>query len=219
MAFTPPYNNVVVQLTTRYIGNYSNIIKAAELNPGSRINPADLVQIVGEVVAVPCLVENERLGYEGFSVKDIRVGDRAFFRFDVVFAFDESPDGDATHRNLVSYIDGEYWLVDITKLFAVIREGEVIMQNGYVMVRDMSKKAMIVLPEHLTRITSAAHAIVANTGHPLKGEKPIDIKEGDKVFYNHNRLQEYKIGEESFGVLRQQDILGKEDSCKIQTKH
>lgn len=211
MAFKAGFDNVVVSIKSKSIGNFTDIWRAANMNPSSQLNPADLVQIIGEVVSVPCAVSTWRRDHEGFSTEHIRVGDRVFFRYDVVFDLVEDMESEKPiHRNRVGYIDKEYWLVDITKLFAIIRGEEVIMLNGYVLLEDMSEKRMIVLPEHLSHIDATSSATVAAIGYPHGNHKPIDVQNGDKVYFNHRRVQEYTLADKKFGVTRQQDILGKE---------
>jgi co-chaperonin GroES (HSP10) len=210
MAFKAGFNNIVVSLKSKSIGNFTDIWRAANMNPSSQLNHADLVQIIGTVVSVPCAVTTNMRDHEGFSIDHIEVGDKVFFRYDVVFDLIEDLTSEVPiYRNRVGYIDKEYWLVDITKLFAVIRGEEVIMLNGYVLLEDMGEKRMIVLPEHLSHIDATSSATVSAIGYPLGNEKPIDVQNGDKVYFNHRRVQEYTISDKKFGVTRQQDILGK----------
>lgn len=71
--FSPPLNNVVVQVTQKYTRNMSNLLKIAAIQQATTIEPADYVSIVGTVVALPMEISKKR-EYEGFTTRDIRVG-------------------------------------------------------------------------------------------------------------------------------------------------
>src|ERR1700761_2075071 len=142
-----PINSVLVKIKDVFLKRVSDIVKvsASEVH-SSKLNPADLVQIVGEVVSVPKGISHNKRGYEGYSISDIRPGDMAIFRYDVVFAFT----GDKQKfKNMFYYKGKEYWVCDIVKLFAVIRRGEIRMQNGYCMIEGMSNDHAIILPQSM----------------------------------------------------------------------
>jgi len=116
MALTSATNHVIVTIDTKYIADLYNMIRRAALNPGSQINPADYVQITGQVVSAPKSICG-KVDYKGFTTKNIQVGDTAIFSYRVVFTFDEAADGSATHKNAFMYRGKEYWKVDIQDLF------------------------------------------------------------------------------------------------------
>jgi co-chaperonin GroES (HSP10) len=204
-----PLDKVVVQVDTKYHKNFSNMIKRANMNPGSQINPADYVQIIGEVVAIPDFINN-RIDYKGFTTNDIYPGDIAIFRYDVIYDFVESAEGeDPIYKNMVWVKGQEYFLADIQKIFGVIRAGEIIMVNGYCMVENMSAPPSLVLPQHLKNLIRTASATITNIGNPLSHQKPIGAKPGDIVYYNPAVLQRYEINEKKFGILTQKQILGR----------
>lgn len=204
-----PLNKVVVQVETKYHKNFSNMIKRANMNPGSQINPADYVQILGRVVSVPDVISN-RIDYAGFSTIDIYPDDIAIFRYDVIYDFVENPDGDEpVYKNMVWVKGEEYFLADIQKIFGVIRAGEIIMANGFCMVENMSPKPLILLPQHLKNIIQAASATLTQIGRPLAHCKRIAALPGDTVYYNPNILQHYEINGKQFGIITQRQILGR----------
>jgi co-chaperonin GroES (HSP10) len=209
-----PINNLLIKFDTKYISHYSNIIKAANLNPGSQVNPADLVNIVGEVVSVPRSITRGKRGYEGFSTEDIRVGDTAIVRYDVIFDFDVNAESNEQfYRNATVYKGKEYFKCDIQKVFGVIRNGEIIMVNGYCMIQDMSKPSQIVLPQYMTSLTRACQATLAQIGSNEQGRERIEAAQGDTIFYNNNKVQTYKLQNREVGIIRQRDILG----CLLQS--
>lgn len=206
MALTSATNHVIVTIDTKYISDLYNMIRRAALNPGSQINPADYVQITGQVVSAPKSICG-RADYKGFTTKNIQVGDTAIFSYRVVFTFDEAADGSATHKNAFMYRGKEYWKVDIQDLFAVIRDGNMIMQNGYCMVQGMTAPPVLIMPVHTKRAVNVASATITHVGDNLSGVKPIHARNGDTVFYNPSKLQQYRINGKEFGILRQKDIL------------
>lgn len=200
-------NNVIVSIDTKYISHFSKMLKMAALNPQSEINPADYVQIIGEVVSVPKEIEKTRWR-EGFSTKDIRKGDKCIMRYDVVYDFVELEGGMATYRNLIQYKDKEYWVADITKIFAVIRDNRIIMINGYCMIEQMTPKSSIILPQHMKRMVQAGSAVLSHIGNNLTHLPNLNINRGDTVYFNPMLVQEYEINNKKFGIISQKDILG-----------
>jgi hypothetical protein len=204
-----PIDNVVVQVETKYHKNFSNMIKRANMNPGSQINPADYVQVVGRVISVPDEITN-RLDYKGFTTNDIYPDDIAIFRYDVIYDFLEGEEsGDPIYKNMVWMKGKEYFLADIQKIFGVIRAGEIIMVNGYCMVENYTPPPKIILPQHLKNTIRSASATLTNIGRPLSHMKCIGAQPGDVVYFNPNILQKYEINGKSFGILTQKQILGR----------
>lgn len=207
-------NNIIATLKTKWVGNFSDILRNSQLDPNSSANPADLVQIVGEVVSVPKSVIS-RVDYEGFSVDGIRPGDTLVFRFDVVFSFLRQPANDTpVYKNSFWYAGKEYWAVDVQKAFAIIREGEITMLNGYVMVAPIEKAQAIILPQHMKRLLKSATTTVMHIGRPKVGHKEIPVKNGDIVEIHPQKVQKYQINGKPFCIIKQTDILGLVESLE-----
>jgi len=207
-----PLNKVVVQVETKYHKNFSNMIKRSNINPGSQVNPADYVQILGKVISVPRVISN-RMDYAGFTTKDIYPDDIAIFRYDVIYDFLENPDGDQPlYKNMVWFKGQEYFMADIQKIFGVIRAGEIIMVNGYCMIENMSEPSALILPQHLKTVIQASSATLTQIGSNLSHLKTIGAQRGDTVYFNPNIVQKYEINGKAFGVLTQKQILGRKIS-------
>ena len=204
----PPFNNLLLHIREIWVKQYGAITKTSAMHAhGANVNPADMVNIVGEVAAIPSAITEEKLGYKGFSTKDIQVGDTAIYRYDVIYSFT----GDKSRwKNLFYYRKKEYWVADIHKIFAVIRKGEIIMINGYCMVEHYSNPSNIILPKHLQNVEEIGRAELAYIGNNLTHLNNVDAKRGDIVLYNPRILQKYEIGKQKFGIIRQSDIFGVE---------
>ena len=205
-----PINKLYVKVKSKFIGNYSNIIKAANVTAGSQLNPADLAQIVGEVVSLPKRITTEERSYENLSLDNIQVGDTAIFSYRVIWNHQVvmkynyatgKDEEDVVLHNSVWYRGEEYFRADIMDIFAVIRDGNLTMLNNWVMVEDMEKPSVIVLPQRLSKIKNATKATLT---HIYQN----DLPEGDTVFCHPNKIQHYAINEKKFGILKQKDILG-----------
>lgn len=208
--FQPPLNNLLVKLKTKYIGNYSNIMKAANLNPSNKLNPLDLVQIVGEVVALPKAIDQRRRGMEGFTLKDIEVGDTVIFRYDVVGDYVVNPETDnIEYKNMVWFKGQEFFLVDIVRAFAVIKKESqnIKMLNGFVMLTDLEAENQIYLPQHMVRIARAKEATLEHIGNALDGRKRVDAFPGDRVLVHPHKLQHYQISGKHFAITRQEHLF------------
>lgn len=204
-----PINNVIVKVKTKYIGNISKILQLSAIQNGSSVDSVDLVNIMGEVVSLPRTI-SDKIGYKGFSTKDIQVGDTAIFSYNVIHDFViPEEDADPVYRNRFMYKNEEYFLADITKVFGVIRDGEIIMINGYVMSSEFSD-SNFVLPASLKKIKKAAETNVMHIGYPKLEESNIDIESGDKIYFNSMTAQKYQINQKPFSIIQQNKIFGKE---------
>lgn len=200
--FQAPLDKVVVKVDTKYIRNFTSILKMAAIQNNSSIEQADYVNIVGTVVSQPKKISNKR-EYVGFSADDIMVGDKAIFSHEVIYSFSQlDPDAEPVYRNCVWYNGVEYFVADITHIFAVIRDDKIRMQNGYVMVVEMENPPKIILDNPTRRSISAYSATVSQ----VQKNKP--YTQGDVVYYNPSKLQLYQINGKPFGILRERDILG-----------
>jgi co-chaperonin GroES (HSP10) len=204
-----PVNNVIVKVKTKYIGNISKILQLSAIQNGSSVDSVDLVNIMGEIVSLPRTV-SDYIGYKGFSTKDMQVGDTAIFSYSIIHDFViPEEDADPIYRNRMMYKGEEYFLADITKIFGVIRDGEIIMVNGYVMSSEFSD-SNFVLPASLKKIKKAAETNVMHIGYPKKEESNIDIQSGDKIYFNSMTAQKYQINQKPFSIIQQNKIFGKE---------
>lgn len=203
------FNNLIVTVEVKHLVNLANMIKAANINPGSQINPADYANIISTVVSVPKQISKRR-DYEGFSIKDIRPGDKAIMRYDVVWNWEEQADGTTRFKNMFWYKGQEYFVANIQTIFAVIRNGQIRMVNGYCMIEKMTKPMQIVLPTYQKRAIKTSSAILTQIGASLTNVPGIDAFPGDTVFFNPGLVQNYKVGDKEFGILSQKHILGKQ---------
>lgn len=214
MALQFPYNTIVVKVKEKMIRNFTSILKMAAIQNGTSIEKADFVNIVGEVVSVPMGVTTWKREYNGFSTKDIKPGDACIFSHDVIYNFvQKEPDADPIYKNSFWFDGAEYWACDILNLYAVIRDNEIRMQNGYVMIENMDKPSNIYLPQHLKK------ALRIGTGLVTHIEMNPTIKPMDKVYFNSNHIRLYQINERPFGILRRSQILGKDYRMKGTVSH
>lgn len=200
-----PQNNLLVSIGDVFLKRISNIMRVASAHAkNTKLNPADLIQIVGTVMSVPrgC---KDRPGIVGYSAKDVRVGDTIVFRYDVVYDFDMKH---KKWRNMFYYKGKEYWICDIVKAFFIIRNEEIIMLNGYCMVEEIEEPAKLVLPGYMRNISKIGSATLTHIGSPLRDQKAIGARPGDTVYFIPKRVQRYEIKGKPFGIIRQQDIMG-----------
>jgi co-chaperonin GroES (HSP10) len=206
-----PLNNLILKVSPKYIADYPIIMRAANLNPANTLNPADLVNIVGEIVSLPLFIKH-KMGWEGFTTNDMEVGDKVIMRYDVVFNLQENPDSEVPlYKNMIYYKQQELWLADIVKIFAVIKKDtqSIKMVNGYVMLQDIEEESRIYLPQSGKRMMRAKEATVQYIGKNVEGAKMIEAFPGDRVLVHPTKIQHYQINEKKFAIIRQQDIFGR----------
>lgn len=203
-----PTTNVLVSVKTKYTSHISKIMKLAAIQNLSSVDPADVVNIVGTVESIPKELPKTK-DFEGFSTKDLEVGDTVIFSYRVICEMLATETDEPKYKNRIYYGDKEYFAADIRKIFGIIRGEEIIMINGYVMATEFFE-SKIVLPQHMRRIKQAARSQVMHIGLPKENAKPIDVYAGDYVYFNPFVAQKYTIGEKKFIILSQQHILGKD---------
>lgn len=202
-----PINNVLVKVNSLFTKHISNIIKTsfAESN-GTEINPADYVTIVGEVVSPPRHITTNVRGYEGFSADDIKPGDLCIMSYSVIYDVDIS-DENQKWKNCFWFKGQEYWVADILKIFAVVRDGRIIMQNGYCMIEGMQPLSVLRLPNHLKRMLNISQATVTHVstrGFHVENK----ILPMDTVYYNPLKVQKYTINGKEIGIIEYKHLLG-----------
>ena len=210
MAIEGAVNNVIVTIEKRMIADLYNAIRMANMTPEGHVNPADYVNIIGTVVALPRSV-CKRPDYAGFSTKDLRVGDTIIFSYQVVFSMDEGENGEAVHTNAFFYEGKEYWKVDVQQIFAAIRGNEIIMINGYVMLQEVHAPSQIILlSDESKKMVRASKSFLSHIGNNLDGKKNVRAAQGDTVYIDFRKAQHYKIGERPIAIVRQKDIYAVE---------
>jgi len=200
-------NRLIVQIKTKYISNFTDIMKISAIQNFGSLHMEDLCNIRGTVVSLPKRITDDRT-HTGFSTKDIRVGDEAIFSFSIVYDFIQVEDKDPLYKNLITYKGEEYWQADITKIYAVIRDGEIIMVNGYVMASEFQDDK-IVLSAASKKAKNSKSSTVMHIGNPKENQKKIPVKQGDTIYFNPLKVQKYQINHKPFIILQQQQVLGK----------
>ena len=201
-------NKIILSLATKYCKNFSDIAKRAAIADNASVHLEDLVSIVGEVVSIPKSISNDRW-HEGFSTKDIQVGDTAIFSFSIVYDWYQNKHmGDPLYKNLITIQGKEFWMADITKIYAVIRNEKIIMINGYVMaVPFIDDKIQLLASSKKTKGTKTS--TIMHIGNPRTDRKAIGAKDGDTIYFNPKIAIKYQINDKPFIILQQHQILGR----------
>lgn len=203
-----PFNNVGVTVKTKYNKNISKVMALSAIQNGASVDPTDIVQIVADVVALPKKITTERKDYEGYSSVDLEIGDIVIMSYRVISDRMATETDEPKYRNRMWVNAQEIFMADIRNVFAVIRGGEIIMLNGWVMCDDITE-SKIILPAHMKRIKQAAKSKVLYIGLPKENEKPVDVFQGDTVYFNPFIAQRYEINDKKFVIIKQSHIFGK----------
>jgi len=204
-----PTNKVIVHPKTRYIRHITDLMKRSSIQNGASVDPADVVNIVGEIVSIPQRITTD-MQYEGYSIEDLRVGDMAIFSFKVIYDLViKQENGEPIYRNLVNYNGKEYFSCDIRNLFGVIRDGEIIMVNGYVMLEEFEQDK-IILSQTIKKTKRAKSSHIMHIGNNRQHLPNIQASNGDLAYFNSDKVQHYEINGKKFIILQQDRILGKE---------
>lgn len=200
-------NKIILKLETKYCKNFSDIAKRAAIADNASVHLEDLVRIVGEVISIPKSISNDKW-HEGFSTKDIQVGDTAIFSFIIVYDWYQNVHmGDPLYKNLISIQGKEFWMADITNVYAVIRDGEIKMINGYVMAEPFEKD-LIFTTAKSKKAKGVKSSKIMHIGNPKEGKNQIQAKQGDNIYYSPNIPIPYQINDKPFIILQQHQVLG-----------
>ena len=198
--FNPPQNKVVIKVASKYIQHMSNILRVASLENNSSVDPADFVTIIGDVVALPKTISKE---FEKFTLDGIKVGDLAIFSYQVVYDIVIKAGSDKLEfNNMITYHGEEYFLADISKIFGVIRDEQISMINGWVMLTEYPKSVIVLQNQNKKTKGTVTSKIIA-------GGEQLGLKEFDEVYFSPYKPQHYKINRKEFIILRQNQILGR----------
>lgn len=205
MVIETAVNDILVEVKGTLQESFYNMIRRANLNPASEINPNDYVNIVGKVVSIPRSV-CKRMDYKDFKIHDLQVGDRLIFSYMVIGKIDELPDGEFAHANSVVIKGKEYWRCDIRHAFAVIKsDGQISMLNDYVMITPPKPPTTLILPTNDRKVRKwATEAAVEAIG----GENKNKLQVGDTVLVDYKKAQHYKLQDAKFGIIESKYIYG-----------
>lgn len=209
-----PVNNIIVTLKKKYYDSVS-FKSGVTLHFDPMWHPEEYAMLQATVASVPRGVIN-RFDYMGMSI-EMQPGDEILVRYDLVFSYSEQQDRDTPkYKNLLLHHDGEkyveYWLCDIQKVFAIIKDGEYIMQNGYVLLdpimEDTSTISNIIeLPDTIKVQQSKRAGIVRAIGAPLKHQPQFSVQPGDKVYVLPGTIQHYRVDANEFMICKQSHLL------------
>lgn len=203
-----PENKVIVYPKTKYTKYITDIMKRSSIQNGATVDPADIVNITGEIISVPKTISSSK-DYEGYTTDNIQIGDVGIFSYKVIYdLYIKQEHGEPIFRNQINYNGKEYFSCDIRNLFAVIRDGEIIMLNGFVMLEEYEAKR-IILPANLKNQKDATCSAILYIGENRSHLPKIHAFPKDLVFYNSNKAQHYQINEKKFIILQQDRILGR----------
>lgn len=175
--------------------------------------PEEYAMLKARVVSVAPDVIN-RFDYKGYKMC-VEPGDEILIRYDVVFAYKDQPDRDTpVYKNLLFVFNEEkqqyeeVWLCDILQVFAIIKNGQYYMINGFVMLNQIiDKKAdftnRIIRPDNYNNIIMKDRAVIRAVN-----SKDLPICAGDTVYINPHMVMEYQINLEKFYIIKEQYILG-----------
>lgn len=205
-----PQNSLIIRVKSKYISNFSELVRISALQNNTSIHLEDLVNIVGEVVSLPRVISQDRM-HKGFSIDGIKIGDTVLFAFNVIYDFvlkDKDAYEAPLYKNMIKYHGDEFWLADITRIFGVIKEDRISMVNGYVMAGPYQEDA-IILNGTAKKSKKTKSSEVYHYNGVKETQSPIAIKPGDFIHYNTLKVQKYQINNKPFIILQQDKVLGK----------
>jgi co-chaperonin GroES (HSP10) len=181
-------------------------------------HPEEYAMMEATIVSVPDKVGRWRPSQQGWieddslrgvEIDDMRPGDKALIRYDVVHNYIDQPDRDSPrYKNLFLHEGQEYWKCSITQVFAYIRDEVIHMVNGWVIcdILEETKESssLLILPDNYKTVTHKDKMRVRHIG-----KTTLPIATGDIVFVDPQYVQTYKINLDEFYIIRQSRIIAK----------
>jgi len=202
-----PESKLIVKVKSKYISNFSDIMRIASLENNTSVHLEDLVNITAEVVSLPRTISKQK-HYEGFSTKDIKVGDTIIMSFAVIYDHIVKDAYEAPlYKNLIKYKGDEFWSADIRLIFGVIKEDEVQMVNGYIMA-TLYLEDKIFIQQTSQKDKKSKVSEIMHCGNPKTNSIKQNFKQGDNIHFNPMKTQKYQINGKHFIILQQDKVLG-----------
>lgn len=178
-------------------------------------HPEEYAMLKAVVYSIPPGVI-DRQDYNGYKIC-VKPGDEILIRYDVVFAYKDQPDRDSPiYKNLIFRYNEliekfeELWLCDILQVFAIIKDGQYQMLNGFVMLDIITEEKdnysnLLIRPDNykIQRLKHRAKIRSINSTLPLNP--------GDTVFINPHTVMQYQLNLEKFYIIKEGYILAKEE--------
>ena len=203
-----PQDNILVTVKSKYTKDFTSLTKRFALENATTVHLEDLVSICGTVYSLPKSLSQEKID-RGFSMDNIQVGDELIFSFNVIYDFfQKEPEGEMFYKNRLNYNGKDYWAADISKIFAVIRNDEIIMLNGYVMAMPFSED-LIITQDYVKSTRKCKFSRVIHIGEPRTNQPKIEVSQDDQIYYNPKKVTKYEINRKPFIILTQQQVFGK----------
>lgn len=211
MKVQPVYDKVLVEVDSEWRGEQKGKYGVIGIVYENDIDRSVGAQRVGKVVAVPRAISNH---YYLKLVNDtVMVGDTLYFHFNAILS---------DTKIELNIHDKPYYLVDMDQIFAIVRDGQIIMYGGRILTEPLFDEDIEDIGNLMVRKTKSGiiseinvkhnlkKATLAHIGNSLKGHKKPDVSPGDLVYYDQDADFENEIEGKKYFCMMQDDILMKE---------
>jgi co-chaperonin GroES (HSP10) len=180
-------------------------------------HPEEFAALEAEIIGVPGRSGYSESDFRTWGMKgvtvDMKPGDKVLMDYSIVTSYVDQPDKDTPiYKNLFMVEGKEYWKCAIGHVFAYVREGVIHMVNGWVMgdilEEEAPKSSLIIIPDNIATVRHKDRMRVRHIGPNLPHEPKLKAKEGDLVYIDPKYVQEYRVNEDHFYIVRQSRIQG-----------
>jgi hypothetical protein len=182
-----PINTILVTIEKKYQDKEKGLLI------DTTYHPEEYATLNGIVHSVPDRLANEE--WRDKSEMIIRPGDEIYFSYGVIYRYSRY-EGNETpgYRNLVCYQGKEYWKVDYSEVFCIVREGKIIMPNQYVLLEPMKSEQQY---SSSGLLLESAEYYQDRARVKAMPAVEVDCKEGDILPIETKFVQQYQM----FGSL------------------
>lgn len=163
--------------------------KSGALFIDTSFHPEEHATLKGIVHSVPNKLGDEY--WRGKTNMIIKAGDEVWFSYGIIYDYKRYENGETpSYKNLINYQGQEYWRVDYSEVFCVVREGKILIPTEYILLEPIADNTEKKLASGLV-IGHAA--IYGDRAKVVATQEGIDCKEGDIIPLEFQYVQQYNI--------------------------
>lgn len=150
-------------------------------------HPENYAQTNGVVTSVPRYLKEDM---------DITNGDTIYFSYQVVEDKEQRERDTDVHKNLLFYNGKKSWLVDGQLIYFRVRNDELKMLNGYVLLDIIEEevKSTLIIPDYLKKVKLIGQAKVISGGEGV-------------IFFDKRFVETYELFGKEYYILHKDRIL------------
>lgn len=194
-----PINKLLVTIEKKYQD------KSGALFLDTTFQPEEYATLKGIVYSIPDRVDKESFR----NVEQLaRVGDEIWFSYAIVFDYLIRREGETpVYRNLIAYEGSEYWQVDYSEVFCIVRDREILMPNQFVLLAPVKDNGSDQQASGLFSVKK--NEVYEDIAEVVAVPKSVNCVKGDIIPFEPEYLQKYIMFDSPHFILPARKVVAK----------